>query len=63
MASLTQGSPELTRLRAASPLGPEQGDLGANFCYLGISYAWVDTCYIDKTGSAELSEATNSMFA
>ncbi|KAK0613662.1 heterokaryon incompatibility protein-domain-containing protein [Immersiella caudata] len=27
-----------------------------------ISYAWVDTCCIDKTSSAELSEAINSMF-
>ncbi|KAH8668770.1 heterokaryon incompatibility protein-domain-containing protein [Xylariales sp. PMI_506] len=26
------------------------------------SYAWVDTCCIDKTSSAELSEAINSMF-
>ncbi|KAI0173072.1 HET-domain-containing protein [Hypoxylon sp. FL1284] len=29
----------------------------------GIRYAWVDTCCIDKTSSAELSEAINSMFA
>jgi Heterokaryon incompatibility protein (HET) len=28
----------------------------------GIEYAWVDTCCIDKTSSAELSEAINSMF-
>lgn len=28
-----------------------------------ISYAWVDTCCIDKSSSAELSEAINSMFA
>lgn len=28
----------------------------------GINYAWVDTCCIDKTSSAELSEAINSMF-
>ncbi|KAJ9151129.1 HET-domain-containing protein [Pleurostoma richardsiae] len=28
----------------------------------GIQYAWVDTCCIDKTSSAELSEAINSMF-
>jgi len=27
-----------------------------------ISYAWVDTCCIDKSSSAELSEAINSMF-
>lgn len=29
----------------------------------GIPYAWVDTCCIDKTSSAELSESINSMFA
>ncbi|KAH7083292.1 heterokaryon incompatibility protein-domain-containing protein [Paraphoma chrysanthemicola] len=28
-----------------------------------LKYAWVDTCCIDKTSSAELSEAINSMFA
>lgn len=28
----------------------------------GLDYAWVDTCCIDKTGSAELSEAINLMF-
>jgi len=27
-----------------------------------IKYAWIDTCCIDKTSSAELSEAINSMF-
>ncbi|KAK4225299.1 heterokaryon incompatibility protein-domain-containing protein [Podospora fimiseda] len=29
----------------------------------GIKWAWVDTCCIDKSSSAELSEAINSMFA
>src|SRR5262245_47745262 len=29
----------------------------------GLGYAWVDTCCIDKTSSAELTEAINSMFA
>lgn len=28
----------------------------------GLAYCWVDTCCIDKTSSAELSEAINSMF-
>jgi hypothetical protein len=28
----------------------------------GLSYAWVDTCCIDKSSSAELSESINSMF-
>ncbi|KAI4943497.1 hypothetical protein J4E91_009407 [Alternaria rosae] len=29
----------------------------------GFDYFWVDTCCIDKSSSAELSEAINSMFA
>ncbi|KAL7934994.1 ankyrin repeat-containing domain protein [Trichoderma chlorosporum] len=28
----------------------------------GYNYAWIDTCCIDKTSSAELSEAINSMY-
>ncbi|KAI0425537.1 heterokaryon incompatibility protein-domain-containing protein [Xylaria sp. FL1042] len=28
----------------------------------GLKFCWVDTCCIDKTSSAELSEAINSMF-
>jgi hypothetical protein len=28
----------------------------------GLNYIWVDTCSIDKSSSAELSEAINSMF-
>jgi hypothetical protein len=28
----------------------------------GYEYVWIDTCWIDKTSSAELSEAINSMF-
>ena len=28
----------------------------------GLSWAWVDTCCIDKRSSAELQEAINSMF-
>ncbi|KAF4458808.1 beta transducin [Fusarium albosuccineum] len=29
----------------------------------GLQYCWVDTCCIDKSSSAELSEAINSMYA
>ncbi|KAM7211801.1 Heterokaryon incompatibility protein (HET) domain containing protein [Rhypophila decipiens] len=29
----------------------------------GLGYCWVDTCCIDKSSSAELSEAINSMYA
>lgn len=28
----------------------------------GLQYSWIDTCCIDKSSSAELSEAINSMF-
>ncbi|OQE17250.1 hypothetical protein PENSTE_c021G01308 [Penicillium steckii] len=28
----------------------------------GLNYVWIDTCCIDKTSSAELSEAINSMY-
>jgi hypothetical protein len=28
----------------------------------GLKYAWIDTCCIDKSSSAELTEAINSMF-
>lgn len=31
-------------------------------CDKGYSYIWIDTCCIDKSSSAELSEAINSMF-
>lgn len=38
----------------------------SNFCDVaardGFQYAWIDTCCIDKSSSAELSEAINSMF-
>ena len=32
-------------------------------CEYDLQYAWVDTCCIDKSSSAELTEAINSMFA
>jgi hypothetical protein len=28
----------------------------------GLKYTWIDTCCIDKTSSADLSESINSMF-
>ncbi|GAB7337017.1 hypothetical protein MBLNU457_g2431t1 [Dothideomycetes sp. NU457] len=31
-------------------------------CKNGLEYIWIDTCCIDKTSSAELSEAINSMY-
>jgi hypothetical protein len=29
----------------------------------GLEYVWVDTCCIDKSSSADLSEVINSMYA
>ncbi|KAI0393454.1 HET-domain-containing protein [Xylariaceae sp. FL0594] len=42
-----------SKIRATCDIALEQG----------ISYAWIDTCCIDASSSAELSEAINSMFA
>lgn len=52
-------------------LGREKSKIGyqkvLNICQRALSddlrYVWVDTCCIDKTSSAELSEAINSMFS
>ncbi|KAK5558100.1 hypothetical protein LTR46_004279 [Exophiala xenobiotica] len=35
---------------------------GAQAAHDGLQHFWVDTCCIDKTNNAELSEAINSMF-
>ena len=29
---------------------------------MGLKYVWIDTCCIDKSSSAELAEAINSMY-
>jgi hypothetical protein len=59
-------------IAGAADLGPLQAKAGFRkihrTCELarmrdGLEYAWVDTCCIDKTSSAELAEAINSMFA
>ena len=52
------------------PLAKVESKLGYSkilqFCNLakvrGFDYVWVDTCCIDKSSSAELSEAINSMY-
>ncbi|KAM7198365.1 HET domain containing protein [Rhypophila sp. PSN 637] len=62
-------------MQAASPASPWQGaaikkkpgyQKICNFARVaaadGFEYMWVDTCCIDKSSSAELSEAINSMF-
>ncbi|KAK0616579.1 heterokaryon incompatibility protein-domain-containing protein [Immersiella caudata] len=54
--------------RRPTPAAPDQHGLAKinKTCELalarGLAYAWVDTCCIDKSSSAELSEAINSMF-
>jgi hypothetical protein len=35
---------------------------GLDYDRFGLKYVWIDTCCIDKSSSAELSEAINSMF-
>ncbi|OJT06052.1 Vegetative incompatibility protein HET-E-1 [Trametes pubescens] len=46
---------------------PALSDKIRNFCAYaksrGYNWVWIDTCCIDKSSSAELSEALNSMFA
>jgi hypothetical protein len=44
--------PGYAKLQASAALARSQG----------YEYIWIDTCCIDKTSSAELSEAINSMF-
>ncbi|KAF4953561.1 hypothetical protein FGADI_5897 [Fusarium gaditjirri] len=58
----------LQQMSGLSPL-PEESkgyqkiiDFCAKVKAEGFEYGWVDTCCIDKTSSAELSEAINSMF-
>jgi len=54
-------------------IGPSPTSINAgfvkliNFCYFSltqysINFAWIDTCCIDKTSSAELEESIRSMF-
>ena len=48
------------------PPTPTPPEKVVNFCSLaaqeGYEWVWLDTCCIDKTSSAELSEAINSMY-
>lgn len=58
----------LQDLRGEKPRGPQMAGYSKikGFCkqaaHEGWKYAWIDSCCIDKTSSAELSEAINSMF-
>ncbi|KAI0444179.1 HET-domain-containing protein [Xylaria telfairii] len=68
--SHTWGKEEVTLQDMQSALELAKGKLGFSkikgCCELArrknIDYVWIDTCCIDKTNSAELSEAINSMF-
>ncbi|KAJ6781060.1 hypothetical protein PWT90_09521 [Aphanocladium album] len=66
--SLQQWSSLCSSSAAALPLPPDPGtDKILATCHLaaqdGLGHAWADTCCIDKSSSAELSEAINSMHA
>ena len=51
-------SPDWRRKRGASKI-----ELSSSICrQQGLKYIWIDTCCIDKSSSAELSEAINSMY-
>ncbi len=52
---------DLDKARAKAGFAKVQGacDLAAS---QGFDYIWIDTCCIDKSSSAELSEAINSMY-
>lgn len=68
--SHTWAEEEVTHNDFISPSGTWRSKKGAQkiiqTCQLGqehqIQWAWVDTCCIDKSSSAELNEAINSMF-
>ncbi|KAE8149239.1 heterokaryon incompatibility protein-domain-containing protein [Aspergillus avenaceus] len=65
--SHTWGDDEVTFQDMQAPNTPQNLGYGkiVYTCQLalqyGLEYAWVDTCCIDRTSSAELSEAINSM--
>jgi hypothetical protein len=68
--SHTWGDDEVTFAEMTNPSERTQRKAGfnkiQNFCNVakarGIQYGWIDTCSIDKTSSAELSEAITSMY-
>lgn len=67
---LTRGKKKRFSSRICPTLRHAKGKKGWNkvqmTCRLArkqsLAYAWIDTCCIDKSSSAELSEAINSMF-
>jgi hypothetical protein len=66
--SHTWGKDEITFREFDPVLGPRRTSKKIDGCCTqtvndGFDYVWIDTCCIDKSSSAELSEAINSMFA
>jgi len=61
-----EGEVSFQELRSSSGKNKAGYDKIRGCCEMAVSdgfqYAWVDTCCIDKTSSAELSEAINSMY-
>lgn len=68
--SHTWGNDEVTFQDLSGPLGlakTKEGFQKILFCSNqalidGLTHVWIDTCCIDKTSSAELTEAINSMY-
>ncbi|KAN0096024.1 Heterokaryon incompatibility protein (HET) domain containing protein [Hyaloscypha variabilis] len=65
--SHTWGEDEVTFREFDPILGPRRTSAKIEGCCAqaledGYNYVWIDTCCIDKSSSAELSEAINSMF-
>jgi hypothetical protein len=61
---LTTADPQATTaLRSKAGFLKVQKTCAVALARDGLAYAWVDTCCIDKTSSAELAEAINSMYA
>lgn len=58
-ADMTSPDPSV----AQSKLGYAKLEISCKLVHQqGYRYAWLDTCCIDKSSSAELSEAINSMY-
>lgn len=65
--SHTWGKDEIIFNDFDAELGPRRSSAKIEGCCAqalsdGLEYVWIDTCCIDKSSSAELSEAINSMF-
>lgn len=63
LQQLTSGATDPAALQAKAGFRKIQQTCALARTRDALDYAWVDTCCIDKTSSAELSEAINSMYA